>query len=128
MTVERFEIKSSEASSEDWGAHTHTRVFRTSDQSTVTAKGIRDLICAGTGYGGIIAETGGPLTIDSTVEGEGCFLGCVVCTKVFYCAINFDLCHEPHPTLDHSSGVVRSKSSFLFWIIYQFIVILIIDW
>ena len=70
MTVERFEIKSSEASSEDWGAHTHTRVFRTSDQSTVTAKGIRDLICAGTGYGGIIAETGGPLTIDSTVEGD----------------------------------------------------------
>jgi len=70
MTVERFEIKSSEASSEDWGAHTHTRVFRTSDESTVTAKGIRDLICAGTGYGGIIAETGGPLTIDSTVEGD----------------------------------------------------------
>jgi hypothetical protein len=70
MTVERFEIKSSEASSEDWGAHTHTRVFRTSDTSTVTAKGIRDLICAGTGYGGIIAETGGPLTIDSTVEGD----------------------------------------------------------
>ena len=70
MTVERFEIKSSEASSEDWGAHTHTRVFRTSDESTVTAKEIRDLICAGTGYGGIIAETGGPLTIDSTVEGD----------------------------------------------------------
>jgi len=70
MTVERFEIKSSEAASEDWGAHTHTRVFRTSDTSTVTAKGIRDLICAGTGYGGIIAETGGPLTIDSTVEGD----------------------------------------------------------
>jgi hypothetical protein len=70
MTVERFEIKSSEAASEDWGAHTHTRVFRTSDESTVTAKGIRDLICAGTGYGGIIAETGGPLTIDSTVEGD----------------------------------------------------------
>jgi len=70
MTVERFEIKASEASSEDWGAHTHTRVFRTSDTSTVTAKGIRDLICAGTGYGGIIAETGGPLTIDSTVEGD----------------------------------------------------------
>jgi hypothetical protein len=70
MTVDRYEIKSSEASSEDWGAHTHTRVFRTSDTSTVTAKGIRDLICAGTGYGGIEAETGGPLTIDSTVEGD----------------------------------------------------------
>lgn len=70
MTVERFEIKASEASSEDWGAHTHTRVFRTSDEATVTAKGIRDLICAGTGYGGIVAETGGPLTIDSTVEGD----------------------------------------------------------
>ena len=71
MTVERYEIKASEASSEDWGAHTHTRVFRTSDDtSTVTAKGIRDLICAGTGYGGIIAETGGPLTIDGTAEGD----------------------------------------------------------
>ena len=70
MTVERFEIKSSEAASEDWGAHTHTRVFRTSDTSTVTAKGIRDLICAGTGYGGIVAETGGPLLIDSTAEGD----------------------------------------------------------
>ena len=70
MTVERFEIKSSEASSEDWGAHTHTRVFRTSDTSTVTAKGIRDLICAGTGYGGIIAETGGPLSVGGTVEGD----------------------------------------------------------
>ena len=70
MTVERFEIKSSEASSEDWGAHTHTRVFRTNDTATVTAKGIRDLICAGTGYGGIVAETGGPLLIDSTAEGD----------------------------------------------------------
>ena len=70
MTVERFEIKSSEASSEDWGAHTHTRVFRTSDESTVTAKEIRDLICSGTGYGGIIAETGGPLSVGGTVEGD----------------------------------------------------------
>ena len=70
MTVERFEIKASEASSEDWGAHTHTRVFRTSDTSTVTAKGIRDLICAGTGYGGIIAETGGPLSVGGSVEGD----------------------------------------------------------
>ena len=70
MTVERFEIKSSEASSEDWGAHTHTRVFRTNDDATVTAKGIRDLICAGTGYGGIVAETGGPLLIDGTAEGD----------------------------------------------------------
>ncbi len=70
MTVERFEIKAGEASSEDWGAHTHTRVFRTNDTATVTAKGIRDLICAGTGYGGIIAETGGPLLIDSTAEGD----------------------------------------------------------
>jgi len=70
MTVERFEIKSSEAASEDWGAHTHTRVFRTSDTSTVTAKGIRDLICAGTGYGGIIAETGGPLSVGGSVEGD----------------------------------------------------------
>lgn len=70
MTVERFEIKAGEASSEDWGAHTHTRVFRTSDTSTVTAKSIRDLICAGTGYGGIVAETGGPLLIDGTAEGD----------------------------------------------------------
>jgi len=70
MTVERFEIKAGEASSEDWGAHSHTRCFRTSDTSTVTAKGIRDLVCSGTGYGGIIAETGGPLTIDSTAEGD----------------------------------------------------------
>ena len=70
MTVERFEIKSSEASSEDWGAHTHTRVFRTSDESTVTAKEIRDLICSGTGYGGIIAETGGPPSVGGTVEGD----------------------------------------------------------
>ena len=70
MTVERFEIKAGEASSEDWGAHTHTRVFRTNDDATVTAKGIRDLICAGTGYGGIVAETGGPLLIDSTAEGD----------------------------------------------------------
>ncbi len=70
MTVDRYEIKSSEASSEDWGAHTHTRVFRTSDTETVTAKGIRDLICAGTGYGGIIAETGGPLSVGGTVEGD----------------------------------------------------------
>ena len=70
MTVERFEIKAGEASSEDWGAHSHTRCFRTSDTATVTAKEIRDLVCSGTGYGGIIAETGGPLTIDSTVEGD----------------------------------------------------------
>jgi len=70
MTVDRYEIKSSEASSEDWGAHTHTRVFRTSDTSAVTAKGIRDLICAGTGYGEIIAETGGPLSVGGTVEGD----------------------------------------------------------
>jgi hypothetical protein len=71
MTVERFEIKSSEASSEDWGAHSHTRVFRTSDDTDAkTAKEIRDLICDGTGYGGIVAETGGPLLIDSTAEGD----------------------------------------------------------
>jgi hypothetical protein len=71
MTVERFEIKSSEASSEDWGAHSHTRVFRTSDDTDAkTAKEIRDLICAGNGYGGIVAETGGPLLIDSTAEGD----------------------------------------------------------
>ena len=70
MTVERFEIKTGEASSEDWGAHSHTRCFRTSDTATVTAKEIRDLICDGTGYGGIIAETGGPLLIDSTAEGD----------------------------------------------------------
>ena len=70
MTVTRFEIKSSEAQSEDWGAHAHTRVFRTQDTSATTAKAIRDLVCDGAGYGGISAETGGPLMIDSTVEGD----------------------------------------------------------
>ena len=66
---------------------------------------------------------------DSTVVGECCFFGCVVCTKGFYFAINLDLCFEPLPTLGHSSiptGVCRCKSSFLFWI-HQFIVILIIS-
>ena len=67
---------------------------------------------------------------DSTVKGECCFFGCVVCTKVFLFAINFDLCFEPLPSLAYSiipGGVGRSKSSFLFWI-HEFIVIFIIDW
>ena len=66
---------------------------------------------------------------DSTVVGECCFFGCVVCTKEFLFATNSDVCLEPLPTLGHSiipCGVVRCKSSFLFWI-HQFIVILIID-
>lgn len=71
MTVTRYNLKTDEASSEDWGAHSHTRVFRTSDDTdSKTAKEIRDLIVAGTGYGGISAETGGPLVIDSTTEGD----------------------------------------------------------
>ena len=71
MTVTRYNLKTDEASSEDWGAHSHTRVFRTSDDTdSKTAKEIRDLIVAGTGYGGISAETGGPLVIDSTPEGD----------------------------------------------------------
>jgi len=71
MTVTRYNLKTDEASSEDWGAHSHTRVFRTSDDTdSKTAKEIRDLIVDGTGYGGISAETGGPLVIDSTTEGD----------------------------------------------------------
>jgi len=71
MTVTRYNLKTDEASSEDWGAHSHTRVFRTSDDTdSKTAKEIRDLIVDGTGYGGISAETGGPLVIDGTAEGD----------------------------------------------------------
>ena len=71
MTVTRYDLKMSEATSEDWGAHSHSRVFRTSDDTdSKTALEIRNLIVAGTGYGGISAETGGPLLIDSTAEGD----------------------------------------------------------
>lgn len=71
MTVTRYALKSNEATSEDWGAHSHTRVFRTSDDTdSKTALEIRDLIVNGTGYGGIKASTGGPLFIDSTAEGD----------------------------------------------------------
>jgi hypothetical protein len=71
MTVTRYDLKTSEASSEDWGAHSHTRLFRTSDDTdSKTAYEIRNLIVSGTGYGGISAETGGPLLIDSTAEGD----------------------------------------------------------
>jgi hypothetical protein len=69
MTVTRYDLKTSEASSEDWGAHSHTRLFRTSDDTdSKTAYEIRNLILSGTGYGGIRAETGGPLIIDGTAE------------------------------------------------------------
>ena len=71
MTVTRYDLKTSEASSEDWGAHSHNRLFRTSDDTdSKTAYEIRNLIVSGTGYGGISAETGGPLLIDSTAEGD----------------------------------------------------------
>ena len=59
---------------------------------------------------------------DSTVVGEGCFFGCVVCTNVFCFAINSDLCFEPLPFLGHSSiptGVCRIKFSFLCWNIWK---------
>ena len=71
MTVTRYDLKTSEASSEDWGAHSHNRLFRTSDDTdSKTAYEIRNLIVSGTGYGGISAETGGPLLIDTTAEGD----------------------------------------------------------
>ena len=71
MTVTRYDLKTSEATSEDWGAHSHSRVFRTSDDTdSKSAYEIRNLIVAGTGYGGISAETGGPLVIDGTAEGD----------------------------------------------------------
>ena len=71
MTVTRYDLKMSEATSEDWGAHSHSRVFRTSDDTdSKTALEIRNLIVSGTGYGGIKAETGGPLLINSTAEGD----------------------------------------------------------
>jgi len=71
MTVTRYDLKTSEATSEDWGAHSHSRVFRTSDDTdSKSALEIRDLIVDGTGYGGISAETGGPLLIDTTAEGD----------------------------------------------------------
>ena len=71
MTVTRYDLKTSQASSEDWGAHSHTRLFRTSDDTeSKTAYEIRNLIVSGTGYGGIKAETGGPLLIDTTAEGD----------------------------------------------------------
>ena len=67
---------------------------------------------------------------DSTVVGEGCFFGGIVCTKVFRFAIHVDRCSEPLPNLVHSlitSGVCRRQFSFLFWI-HEFIVIFIVDW
>ena len=67
---------------------------------------------------------------DSMVVGECCFFGSAVCTKGFRFTTNADLCLEPLPILGHSiipTGVVRCKSSFLFWI-HQFLVILIVDW
>ena len=71
MTVTRYDLKTSEASSEDWGAHSHNRLFRTSDDTdSKTAYEIRNLIVSGTGYGGIKAETGGPLLIGGTAEGD----------------------------------------------------------
>ena len=71
MTVTRYDLKMSEATSEDWGAHSHSRVFRTSDDTnSKTALEIRNLIVSGTGYGGIKAETGGPLVIGSAAEGD----------------------------------------------------------
>ena len=71
MTVTRYDLKTSEATSEDWGAHSHSRVFRTSDDTdSKTALEIRDLIAGGTGYGGIIAKTGGRLMIDSVIQGD----------------------------------------------------------
>ena len=54
---------------------------------------------------------------DSTVVGECCFFGCVVCTKVFlFATVNSDLCSESLSNLVHSSipsGVRRTKLSFL---------------
>ena len=68
---------------------------------------------------------------DSTVVGEGCFFGCGVCANVFRSAIKIDLGFEPLPFFGDSSiprGVGRCKPCFLFWIIHQCIVILIVDW
>ena len=71
MTVTRYDLKTSESSSEDWGAHAHNRIFRTSDDTdSKTAYEIRNLIVSGVGYGGISAKTGGPLMIDGTAEGD----------------------------------------------------------
>tara|TARA_R110000824_G_scaffold245607_3_gene434655 strand:+ start:576 stop:1592 length:1017 start_codon:yes stop_codon:yes gene_type:complete len=71
MTVTRYDLKTSEATSEDWGAHSHSRVFRTSDDTdSKTALEIRDLIAGGAGYGGIIAKTGGRLMVDSVIQGD----------------------------------------------------------
>ena len=71
MTVTRYDLKTSEATSEDWGAHSHSRVFRTSDDTdSKTALEIRDLIVGSTGYGGIIAKTGGRLMVDSVIQGD----------------------------------------------------------
>ena len=71
MTVTRYDLKTSEATSEDWGAHSHSRVFRTSDDTdSKTPLEIRALIAGGTGYGGIIAKTGGRLMIDSVIQGD----------------------------------------------------------
>ena len=52
---------------------------------------------------------------DSTVVGQCCFLGCIVCTKVFFFVINTDRCKELFPHFVYStipSGVCIF--SFLF--------------